>query len=137
MIRGITRSAVLLAALVFIGAGVGTAATASATAAPAPALGAERYAAVPSSASMAVGTRSAPCTTWQFLVVEHGTIRDAPGGNVIGDAYYPTRVNVQYSSASGGWYWGNFYYVPDSGNRYWYKSGWILTSHLRYTGHCW
>lgn len=70
----------------------------------------------------------AACSTSQFGFTEHATIRNVPGGSVIGDAYPGDVVNV--SSYDGSWAYGNFYHVPDSGTKYRYNTGWVLRSKL-------
>lgn len=68
--------------------------------------------------------------TRQYVLTGNATLRDSPGGNVIGYAITGDKFNVP--SPSGNWYEGNLY---DQYNTY-LGHGYILASALAYTGTC-
>jgi hypothetical protein len=70
------------------------------------------------------------CTYQYVFIGNDGTIRDTPGGAVVGFIYYGYKVNSPFppDSTWDGWISGNVY-TPD--NQY-VGTGWVLRQYLSY-----
>lgn len=73
------------------------------------------------------------CSTYQYWVTEHATVRWSPGGTVAGHVYSGWKANIHAFSDNGWWYWGD-YYDRDTVRRY--SDKWIERAHLSYIK-CW